>query len=55
MTTMSQRTGVPRIRFDATPYTIENWTILRPPEKASGKLPSVVKERTRVKDSWRAH
>ena len=22
---------------------------------ASGKLPAVVKERTRVKDSWRAH
>jgi len=25
------------------------------PAKASGKLPGVVKERTRVKDSWRAH
>jgi len=22
---------------------------------ASGKLPAVVKERTRIKDSWRAH
>jgi hypothetical protein len=22
---------------------------------ASGKLPTVVKERTRIKDSWRAH
>ncbi len=28
------------IRFDATPYTIERSTILRLPEKASGKLPS---------------
>src|SRR3989475_4666618 len=40
MTAMSQRSGAPTIRFDATLYTIENWTILRLPEKASGKLPS---------------
>src|ERR1700687_4418564 len=40
MTTMSQRPGVPTIRFDATLYTIANWTVLRLPEKASGKLPS---------------
>jgi hypothetical protein len=40
MATMSQRAGVPTIRFDATLYTIDNWTILRLPEKASGKLPS---------------
>jgi hypothetical protein len=40
MTAMSQRTGVPAIRFDATLYTIDKWTILRLPEKASGKLPS---------------
>src|SRR3981081_4344613 len=40
MTTMRQRIGVPTIRFDATLYTIEKWTILRLPEKASGKLPS---------------
>ena len=40
MTTMSQRTAVPTIRFDATLYTIDKWTILRLPEKASGKLPS---------------
>ncbi len=40
MTTMSQRRGAPAIRFDATLYTIENWTILRLPERASGKLPS---------------
>ena len=40
MTTMSQRTRVPTIRFDATLYTIDNWTILRLPEKASQKLPS---------------
>jgi hypothetical protein len=37
---MSQRSGAPRIRFDATLYTIDNSTILRLPEKASGKLPS---------------
>jgi Domain of unknown function (DUF1905)/Bacteriocin-protection, YdeI or OmpD-Associated len=40
MTTMSQRTAVPTIRFDATLYTIDSRTILRLPEKASGKLPS---------------
>jgi hypothetical protein len=40
MTAMSQRTGVPTIRFDATLYTIDKSTILRLPEKASGKLPS---------------
>jgi len=40
MTTMSQRTAVPTIRFDATLHTIDTRTILRLPEKASGKLPS---------------
>ena len=40
MTAMSQRTGVPTIRFDATLYTIDKRTILRLPEKASRKLPS---------------
>jgi hypothetical protein len=40
MTAMSQRTGVPTIRFDAALYTIDKWTILRLPEKASRKLPS---------------
>jgi hypothetical protein len=40
MTTMSQPSGAPTIRFDATLYTIDNWTILRLPEKASRKLPS---------------
>jgi hypothetical protein len=40
MTTMSQRTGVPTIRFDATLYTIDKWTIVRLPAKASGKLAS---------------
>jgi hypothetical protein len=34
------RRGVPTIRFDATLYTIGKWTLLRLPEKASGKLPS---------------
>ena len=38
--TLTQRTGVPTIRFDATLYTIDKWTVLRLPEKASGKLPS---------------
>jgi hypothetical protein len=37
---MSQRTGVPAIRFDATLYTLDKWTVLRLPEKASEKLPS---------------
>ena len=37
---MTQRTGVSTIRFDATPYTIDKWTILRLPEKASETLPS---------------
>jgi hypothetical protein len=37
---MSQRTGVPTIRFDATLYTIDRSTVLRLPERASAKLPS---------------
>ena len=40
VTTMSQRTGVQTIRFDATLHTIDRGTILRLPETASGKLPS---------------
>jgi hypothetical protein len=40
MATMSQRTGTPTIRFDATLDTIDRSTILRLPEQASGKLPS---------------
>ena len=40
MATMSQRTAVSIIRFDAALYTIDKWTILRLPEEASGKLPS---------------
>ena len=40
MATMRQRTGVSTIRFDATLCRIDRWTILRLPEKASGKLPS---------------
>lgn len=39
MTTMSQPQGVPTIRFDATMYTMDEWTILRLPEKANEKLP----------------
>jgi Domain of unknown function (DUF1905)/Bacteriocin-protection, YdeI or OmpD-Associated len=38
--TMRRSTGVPTIRFDATPYTIDKTTVLRLPEKASVKLPS---------------
>jgi uncharacterized protein YdeI (YjbR/CyaY-like superfamily) len=37
---MSQRTRVPIIRFDAKLYTLDRWTILRLPEKASAKLTS---------------
>lgn len=37
---MSPRTGTPTLRFDAALYTIDKWTILRLPEKASRKLPS---------------
>jgi hypothetical protein len=37
---MSQRTGVPPIRFDATLSTIDKWTVLRLPERASRKLRS---------------
>lgn len=40
MATMSRRTGVATIRFEATLHTIERWTVLRLPEEASGKLPS---------------
>ena len=37
---MSQRSEVPTIRFDATPFTIGTSTILRLPENASRRLPS---------------
>jgi hypothetical protein len=37
---MSERPGPPEIRFDAVLYTIDESTILRLPERASGKLPS---------------
>ena len=37
---MSQRPGPLRIRFDAAPYTMDGWTILRLPERASRKLSS---------------
>ena len=37
---MSQRPGVPTIRFDATLHTIDKSTLLRLPKKASVKLPS---------------
>src|SRR5438105_7748668 len=40
MSTMSQRVGVPAIRFAGTPYTIGRSMILRLPEKASVKLPA---------------
>ena len=38
--TVSQRAGVPTIRFDATLHTIDKSTLLRLPQKASVKLPS---------------
>jgi Domain of unknown function (DUF1905)/Bacteriocin-protection, YdeI or OmpD-Associated len=38
--TLTQRTRVPTIRFDATLDTINNWNILRLPEEASQRLPS---------------
>src|ERR1700730_17527395 len=37
---MRKRPGLPTIRFVATLYTIDKWTLLRLPQKASGKLPS---------------
>lgn len=37
---MVQRTGVSAVRFDATLSKIDKSTVLRLPEKASGKLPS---------------
>ena len=37
---MSRFTGGAKIRFDAALYKIDKWTILRLPEKASGKLSS---------------
>ena len=37
---MSQRKGVPTIRFEATLFTMDERTILRLPKKASEKLPS---------------
>jgi hypothetical protein len=37
---MSHSMGVPPIRFDAALYTIDQWTVLRLPEKASRKLSS---------------
>lgn len=40
MTTMTQRTAMPAIRFDATLYEVDKRTILRLPEEASEKLPS---------------
>jgi hypothetical protein len=40
MTAMTQRTGTSTIHFDAALYTVDRSTILRLPEKASGKLPS---------------
>src|SRR5256886_15227731 len=37
---MTRRTGVSAIRLEATLHTIDTWTIVRLPEKASEKLPS---------------
>src|SRR5579859_2822993 len=40
MTITGQRTDTQTIRFDAALYAIDNWTLLRLPEKASRALPS---------------
>jgi Domain of unknown function (DUF1905)/Bacteriocin-protection, YdeI or OmpD-Associated len=40
MPEMTQRRSAPAIRFDATPRTIDRWTIVQLPEEASAKLPS---------------
>ena len=40
MPTLTERTKVTTIRFDATLSAIAKWTILRLPEEASEKLPS---------------
>lgn len=40
MPTLTQRTRVLTLRFDATLHTNGKWTILRLPEEASAKLPS---------------
>src|SRR2546429_2512635 len=37
---MKQHTAAPTIRFDAALQTIDKWTLLRLPERASRKLPS---------------
>jgi Domain of unknown function (DUF1905)/Bacteriocin-protection, YdeI or OmpD-Associated len=37
---MTQRTGAPTIRFDATLHKMDKWVIVRLPEEASAKLPS---------------
>src|ERR1700755_175537 len=37
---MIRRTGASAIRFEASLHTIDKWTIVRLPEKASEKLPS---------------
>jgi hypothetical protein len=50
---MSQRTAVPTIRFDATLYTIDRWTIVRLPEKASRKLPSRGQVANRLREELR--
>ena len=38
--TLTQRTRVPTIRFDAALYEIAKWNVLRLPEEASARLPS---------------
>src|SRR5437773_12241267 len=37
---MKQHTAAPTIRFDAALQTIDKWTLLRLPERASRKIPS---------------
>ena len=40
LTTVSPHKAMPALRFDATLYTLDAWTLLRLPEPASEKLPS---------------
>ncbi len=40
MATATERPLPPTIQFDATPYTLDKWTLLRLPTKASRTLPS---------------
>ena len=40
MKTVKEQGSVPKIRFEAKPYKISSWTVLRLPKEESAKLPS---------------